>query len=72
MSSPRQNFLPGHPQPTPEAIARDDKIREAFLELGRALTPTLEFLPSGSKALTIQKKIAGYRYRLTITPAEEK
>ena len=72
MSATRQGFLPGHPQPTPEAIERDDRIREGFLALGRALEPVLEYLPSGSKALTIQKKIAGFRYKLTITPAEEK
>lgn len=72
MSSTRQTFLPGHPQPTPEAIQRDDEIRGAFIALGKTLQPVLEFLPSGSKSLTIQKKIQGFRYKVTITPAEEK
>jgi hypothetical protein len=72
MSSPRQSFLPGHPQPTPEWVERDARIREAFIALGSALQPVLEFLPRGSQSLTIEKRIQGFRYKVTITPIEEK
>jgi hypothetical protein len=72
MSSTRQAFLPGHPQPTPEWIERDSQIRQAFIALGQTLQPVLEFLPRGSKSLTIEKNIQGFHYKVTITPVEEK
>jgi hypothetical protein len=66
-------YLPGHPQPTPEAVQRESDLRQAFLMLGKMMQPILEVLPRGTKGLTIEKKIQGFRYRLTITPlAEEK
>jgi len=66
-------YLPGHPQPTPEAVAREEQIRNAFLVLGKTLQPVIEVLPRGTKTLTIEKKIQGFHYRLTLTPiAEEK
>ena len=72
MSTTRQSWIPGHPQPTPESIERDDKIREAFLGLGKALAPVLEYLPSGSQTLTIVKRIEGFHYKLSLERLQEK
>ncbi|HLZ12560.1 MAG TPA: hypothetical protein VKP58_08230 [Candidatus Acidoferrum sp.] len=66
-------YLPGHPQPTPEQLQREEQLRNAFLVLGKTLQPILEGLPRGTKVLTIEKKIQGFHYRLTLSPiAEEK
>jgi hypothetical protein len=72
MSAFGQPRLPGHPGPPPEALEREEQISNAFVILGKTLQPILENLPRGSKSLTIQRKIAGFRYRVTIEPVEEK
>jgi hypothetical protein len=36
------------------------------------MEPVLDVLPSGSKSLKLKRKVGGFRYEVTITPAEEK
>lgn len=71
MSAPGQAYLPGVPQPTPEAVRREEDLRQAFIMLGKMMQPILEVMPRGTQSLTIEKKIQGFRYRLTLTPLKE-
>jgi hypothetical protein len=71
VTAPGQARLPGHPGPTAEAIQREETITQAFVVLARVLSDSLEMLPAGSQSLTIARNVAGWKYRLTISPKKE-